>query len=457
MTFDCIVIGGGPGGYVAAIRAAQLGLKTALVEEKHLGGVCLNWGCIPTKSLLKSGEILDKIKHASIFGVNAESVTFDLSTMVQKSRDVSAKLAGGIAHLMKKNKVTVIDGRGKLSGPNTVKVGDQTFTAKNIVLAVGARPKNLPHVTRDGDRIWNAADAMTPKVLPTRLLVIGSGAIGIEFASFYNSLGVEVVVVEVQPRILPQEDSEIAALAQKAFEKKGIHFMTNSTVSTVKSESEGLHVEIQTPKALQAERFSHCILAVGIEGNVEDLGLETTKVKVERNFIDVQDYCQTHEKGIYAIGDVASPPWLAHKASHEGMMVAEHMKGLKAHSFKKADVPGCTYSSPQIASIGLSEDKAKALGLKVKVGRFSGAGNGKALTMGDEGAFYKVLFDEATGAFLGAHLLGSDVSEMIHSFALALRCEATEEEFFQTIFPHPTLSEMIHEAALNAYGRAIHM
>lgn len=458
MKFDCIVIGGGPGGYIAAIKAAQKGLNTALIEEKHLGGVCLNWGCIPTKALLKSAQIYANMKKAADFGVNAQNVTFDLNKMVERSRSVSAGLANGVKGLLKKNKVTVFEGRGKLMGTGKVSVGDKILDAKNIILATGAKAKNLPHIAADHKIIWSAADAMIPDHVPQKLLIIGSGAIGIEFASFFNALGSKVTIVEVQDQILPQEDDQIASLARKSFEKLGINILTSCTVEGVKTLENSLEATIKTPKGPITEVFDRMILAVGIIGNIDDIGLEKTKIKTDRGFIKTGDFALTDEPGLYAIGDVGSPPWLAHKASHEGILAVEHMlnvPGLKPLS--PQNIPGCTYSSPQIASIGLTQKQATDKGLKIKVGTFSGVGNGKALAVGAPDNFVKVIFDETTGELLGAHLIGEDVTEMIHSFALAKTLETTEADIMHTVFPHPTLSEMIHEAVLNSQGIAIHM
>ena len=454
MKFDCIVIGGGPGGYVAAIRGAQKGLKVALVEEKHLGGVCLNWGCIPTKALLKSAEVYAMAKKGQEFGVNFGDVTFNLDKMVERSRNIAGQLAGGVKGLLKKNKVTVFDGRGKLLGAGKVGVGDQVLEAKNIILATGARAKNLPHIQADGKIIWSAESAMVPNCLPKKLLVLGSGAIGIEFASFFNALGCDVTVVEVQPQILPQEDVEIANLARKAFEAKGIKILTSATVEAVSLKDNSLGATINKEHHI----FDRMILAVGIQGNIEDLGLESTKVKTERGFIVTKDFALTDEPGIYAIGDVASPPWLAHKASHEGILAIDHMTGdTHVKPLNPKNIPGCTYSSPQIASIGMTEKQALDANIKIKVGRFSGIGNGKALAIGSPENFVKVIFHAETGELLGAHLLGSEVTEMIHSFALCKTLETTEQEMMHTIFPHPTLSEMIHEAVLNSQNLTIHM
>lgn len=467
-TFDAVIIGAGPGGYVAAIRAAQLGLKVALVEEKHLGGVCLNWGCIPTKALLRTSELYHTISHANEFGINVDTVSFDFEKVIARSRAVSKQLAQGVQHLLKKNKVTVLNGRGQLAGKTTdglhrVDISiegqvDSTIASKNVVIATGARARTLPGLEADGDVIWTAKEAMVPKEMPKSLLVIGSGAIGIEFASFYNALGCKVTIVEVQDRILPVEDIEISEFAQKAFEKQGMTFLTSTTVEKLEVVQNKVSATIKTTEVSAQETFDNAIVAVGIVGNTEGLGLESTKVVVERNQIHINKWCQTHEQGIYAIGDVAGAPWLAHKASHEGVMVAEKIAGLEtAHPVNKKAVPGCTYSHPQIASIGLTEAKALEEGHEVKVGRFPFIGNGKAIALGETDGMMKTIFDAKTGAFLGAHLIGTEVTEMIQGFVIALTLEATEAELMQTIFPHPTLSEMMHESTLDAYDQAIHM
>ena len=467
-TFDAVIIGAGPGGYVAAIRAAQLGLKVALIEEKHLGGVCLNWGCIPTKALLRTSELYHTISHADEFGLNVGKISFDFEKVIARSRAVSKQLAQGVQHLLKKNKVTVLNGRGQLSGKtsdglHTVEVfqdgkKESIIAAKNIVIATGARARVLPGLEPDGDVIWTAKEAMAPKKMPESLLVIGSGAIGIEFASFYNALGCEVTIVEVQERILPVEDAEISKFAHKAFEKQGMTFLTSTTVEKLEVVKNRVKATIKTEKGSSEQTFDNAIVAVGILGNTENLGLESTKVVVERNQIHTNKWCQTHEQGLYAIGDVAGAPWLAHKASHEGVMVAEKIAGLAtAHPVDKKAVPGCTYSNPQIASIGLTEEKARAEGYDIKVGRFPFIGNGKAIALGETDGMMKTIFDAKTGGFLGAHLVGTEVTEMIQGFAIALTLEATEAELMQTIFPHPTLSEMMHESTLDAYDQAIHM
>ncbi len=467
-TFDAVIIGAGPGGYVAAIRAAQLGLKVALVEEKHLGGVCLNWGCIPTKALLRTSELYHTISHADEFGINVGDTSFDFEKVIARSRAVSKQLAQGVQHLLKKNKVTVINGRAQVAGKtadglHNVEVSvegkvESTIASKNIVIATGARARILPGLEADGDVIWTAKEAMVPKKMPESLLVIGSGAIGIEFASFYNALGCKVTIVEVQDRILPVEDAEISKFAHKAFEKQGMTFLISTTVEKLEIVNGKVSATIKSDKGTSEQAFDNAIVAVGIIGNTEDLGLESTKVQVERNQIHVNKWCQTHEQGIYAIGDVAGAPWLAHKASHEGVMVAEKIAGLAtAHPVNKKAVPGCTYSHPQIASIGLTEAKAIEEGHEIKVGRFPFIANGKAIALGETDGMMKTIFDAKTGAFLGAHLVGTEVTEMIQGFVIALTLEATEAELMQTIFPHPTLSEMMHESTLDAYGQAIHM
>lgn len=462
--FDVIIIGGGPAGYVSAIRCAQLNMKTALVEREHLGGVCLNWGCIPTKALLRSAEIKYHVDHGAVYGVHAKDVTVDLEAMVKRSRDISRTLSGGIQHLLKKNKVTHITGHATLKGPTTVCVTkDQKNTdyqAKNIILATGARARMLPNLP-ESEHIWTAKQAMTPIALPTSLLIIGSGAIGIEFASFYRTLGVEVTVVEMSDRILPSEDAEISHLAQKSFEKQGIHFHLSTTLEKIditKTGIKGTFTKNGKPLTLEAEKT---LLAIGIVGNTENLGLDTTKIQRDRTQIKVDDYCQTDEPNIFAIGDVVGAPWLAHKGSHEGIIVAEKIAGLSPKPLKRDNIPGCTYSLPQIASIGLTEEKAKDYAAsqddKVKIGRFPFMANGKALAMGENDGLIKLLFSQKTGELLGAHMIGAEVTELVHSLALCKAMEGTEEDIIHTIFPHPTLSEMLHEAALAAEERGIHL
>lgn len=460
--FDLIVVGAGPGGYVAAIRAAQLGLKTAIVEREHLGGVCLNWGCIPTKALLRSAEIKHLIDNAEEFGIKVGKPEVMLDKVVDRSRKVSSQLAGGIKHLMKKNKVTVFDGHGTLKGKGTlsVKLNDgktEDLKATNIIIATGARARTLPHLEADGDIVWTARHAMVPKAMPKSLVIIGSGAIGIEFASFYNTMGVDVTVIEMIDRILPQEDPEISGLAIKAFEKQGMKFKLSSTVERLEKTKTGAKVTVKTPKGTEVVEASNVILAIGIIGNTENLGLENTKAKVEKNQIHTNEWCETAEPGLYAIGDVAGAPWLAHKASHEAIICVEKIAGVKdVHPLDKSKIPGCTYSLPQVASIGMTEEKAKAAGFDIKVGRFPYVGNGKAIALGDAEGLVKTIFNAKTGELLGAHMIGAEVTELIQGFGIAKTLETTEAELMHTVFPHPTLSEMMHESVLSAYGRAIH-
>lgn len=460
--FDLIVVGAGPGGYVAAIRAAQLGLKTAIVEREHLGGVCLNWGCIPTKALLRSAEIKHLIDHAEEFGLKVGKPEVMLDKVVERSRKVSSQLAGGIKHLMKKNKVTVFDGHGSLKGKGalSVKLNDgktEDLKAKHIIIATGARARTLPHLEADGEIVWTARHAMVPKTMPKSLVIVGSGAIGIEFASFYKTMGVDVTVIEMIDRILPQEDPEISGLAIKAFEKQGMKFKLSSTVEKLEKTKAGAKVIIKTPKGTEVIEASNVILAIGIMGNTENLGLENTKAKVEKNQIHTNEWCETTESGLYAIGDVAGAPWLAHKASHEAIVCVEKIAGVKdVHPLDKSKIPGCTYSLPQVASIGMTEEKAKAAGFNIKVGRFPYVGNGKAIALGDAEGLVKTIFNAKTGELLGAHMIGAEVTELIQGFGIAKTLETTEAELMHTVFPHPTLSEMMHESVLSAYGRAIH-
>jgi len=461
--FDLIVIGGGPGGYVAAIRAAQLGLKTAVVEREHLGGICLNWGCIPTKALLRSAEVGHLLQHADAYGFSASNVTFDITKVVARSRKVATQLSAGVKHLLKKNKVIVIDGHARLNGPGKVTVAKDANTvadlaAKHIILATGARARALPGLEPDGKLVWSYKEAMVPQTMPKSLLVVGSGAIGIEFASFYRNLGAAVTVVEVLDRILPVEDAEISALARKAFEKQGMRILTGATVKKLDKSSESVTATVETQGKSEAITVDRVILAVGIVGNVENLGLEKTKVKIEKGHIVVDDFCRTDEPGVYAIGDLAGPPWLAHKASHEGVLCVEKIAGVKdVHALDVRNIPGCTYCMPQVASVGLTEQAAKDKGYSVKVGRFPFIGNGKAIALGEADGLIKTVFDAATGELLGAHMIGAEVTELINSFTLAKTMETTEAEIIRTVFPHPTLSEMLHESVLSAYGRAIHI
>jgi len=462
-SFDIVVIGGGPGGYVAAIRAAQLGLKTAVVEREHLGGICLNWGCIPTKALLRSAEVGHLLKHADAYGFSAKDVSFDLAKIVDRSRKVAGQLSGGVKHLLKKNKVTVFDGQGKLAGAGKVKVEKDgkpvaDLTAKNIILATGARARVFPGLEPDGKLIWTYKEAMVPTVMPKSLLVVGSGAIGIEFASFYHNLGAKVTVVEVMPRILPVEDAEISAFAQKSFEKQGMKIMTGANVKAFKKGADNVTATIEAGGKTEDQTFDRVILAVGIVGNVESLGLEGTKVKVEKTHIITDGYGATGEPGVYAIGDLTGAPWLAHKASHEGVICVEKIAGVKGvHPLDTKNIPGCTYCMPQVASVGLTEQAAKDKGHEVKVGRFPFIGNGKAIALGEPEGMVKTVFDAKTGELLGAHMIGAEVTELIQGYTVARTLETTEAELMHTVFPHPTLSEMMHESVLAAYGRAIHI
>ncbi len=459
--FDVIVVGGGPGGYVAAIRAAQLKLKVALVEAKHLGGICLNWGCIPTKALLRSAEIKHLLDHLPDYGFSADNIQVDLAKIVGRSRAVAKQLSGGIGHLMKKNKVTVYDGYGKLMGKGNLAVTRNgkpvaQLAAPHIILATGARPRQIPGLEIDGKQIISYFEAMVPASLPKSLLIMGSGAIGIEFASFYRALGTQVTVVEMMDRILPVEDAEISALARKAFEKQGIRILTSATVKKAEKGKDSVKVTVEAGGKEQVFEVEKVISAVGIVGNVEDIGLENTKAKVERTHIVVDGYARTAEPGLYAIGDVAGPPWLAHKASHEGVVCVEAIAGLKPHPFETGNIPGCTYAHPQVASVGLTEAKAKEAGHEVRVGRFPFIGNGKAIALGEPEGLIKTIFDAKTGELLGAHMIGAEVTEMIQGYVIARQLETTEAELMHTVFPHPTISEAMHESVLDAYGQVIH-
>ena len=461
-SFDIIVVGGGPGGYVAAIRAAQLGMKAAVVEREHLGGICLNWGCIPTKALLRSAEVYHLMKHAEEFGLSAQNVAYDAKKIVERSRKVAARLSNGVKFLLNKNKVRVFDGHGKLAGAGKLAVtkdgkGVAELAAKHIVLATGARARALPGLEPDGKLVWTYKEAMVPPALPKSLLVIGSGAIGIEFASFYRTLGAEVTVVEVLPRILPVEDEEISAFAQKAFEKQGMKIHTSASVTALKKGAGSVAATIEAGGKTSEATFERVILAIGIAGNVENIGLEGTKVKVEKTHVVVNEWLETGEPGVYAIGDLVGPPWLAHKASHEGVICVERIAGLNdVHPLDVTNVPGCTYCMPQVASVGLTETAAKAKGHQVKVGHFPFVGNGKAIALGETEGMVKTVFDAKTGELLGAHMIGAEVTELIQGYGIAKTLESTEAELIRAVFPHPTLSEMMHEAVLDAYGRAIH-
>ncbi|MDJ0613026.1 MAG: dihydrolipoyl dehydrogenase [Rhizobiaceae bacterium] len=475
--YDVLIIGSGPGGYVTAIRAAQLGLKTAIVEREHLGGICLNWGCIPTKALLRSAEIYHYMQHASDYGLKADNVSFNPAEIVKRSRGVSGQLNGGVGHLLKKNKVDVIWGEAKVTKPGEVQVskssktptepqhpapknalGEGTYKANNIIVATGARPRVIPGIEPDGDKIWTYFEAMVPKEMPKSLVIMGSGAIGIEFASFYNAMGVEVTVIELMDRVVPVEDEEISKLAQKRFEKAGMKILTGSKVTKVEKTATGIiaHVEDKSGKKekLSADKL---ISAVGVVGNIENLGLEQLGVKTDRGCIVADGYGKTNVKGIFAIGDVAGPPMLAHKAEHEGVICVEAITGKKPHVMDKAKIPGCTYSHPQIASVGMTEAQAKEAGHKVKVGRFPFLGNGKAIALGEPDGLIKTVFDEKNGQLLGAHMIGAEVTELIQGYVVAMTLETTEEDLMHTVFPHPTLSEMMHESVLEAYDRVIHM
>ncbi len=458
--FDVVVIGAGPGGYVAAIRAAQLGLKVACVEREHLGGICLNWGCIPTKALLRSAEVFHLMERAKDFGLTADNIGYDLEKVVARSRGIAKQLSGGIGHLFKKNKVTPIMGEAKLVAPGKITVktdkGVEEITAKNIIIATGARARELPGLEPDGKRVWNYKAALVPPHMPKKLLVIGSGAIGIEFASFFNTLGADTTVVEVMDRVLPVEDAEISTLAKKAFVKQGMKIMEKATVKSLDRKADKVIATIESGGKSEQMEFDTVISAVGIVGNVENLGLEDVGVKVDRTHIVTDEYCRTGVPGLYAIGDVAGAPWLAHKASHEGVMVAELIAGGHPHPIKPGSIAGCTYCNPQVASVGLTEAKAKELGHEVKVGRFPFIGNGKAIALGEPEGLIKTVFDAKTGELLGAHMVGAEVTELIQGYIVGRTLETTEAELMETVFPHPTLSEMMHEAVLDAYGRAIH-
>jgi len=465
-SFDLIVIGGGPGGYVSAIRAAQLGLKTAVVEREHLGGICLNWGCIPTKALLRSSEINHLLHNLGDYGFSANGITFDLEKVVKRSRKVATQLSGGVKHLLKKNKVTVFDGHAKLQGGGKLSVEavgsggggkSETLSAKHIIVATGARARSLPGLEPDGKLVWTYKEAMVPDIMPKSLLVVGSGAIGIEFASFYRNMGAEVTVVEVMDRILPVEDAEISAFARKSFEKQGMKIFTGAKVETLDKAKDSVTATIDAAGKKSQVTVDRVILAIGITGNTEEIGLEATKVKVDRGHIVIDEWMRTGEPGVYAIGDVAGPPWLAHKASHEGVICVEKIAGQNdVHPLDTGNIPGCTYCMPQVASVGLTEAKAKEAGHSVKVGKFPYIGNGKAIALGEPEGMIKTVFDAKTGELLGAHMIGAEVTELIQGYTVARTLETTEAELMHTVFPHPTLSEMMHESVLDAYGRAIH-
>ncbi len=458
--FDVVVVGGGPGGYTAAIRASQLGLKTAVVERENFGGICLNWGCIPTKALLRTAEVYHLMQRAKGFGLKADNVGFNLEAIVKRSRGVAGQLNGGVKHLMKKNKVTVFEGHAKLAGKGKLNVTKDSkavteLSAKHIILATGARARELPRMEADGKLIWTYRHAMVPKFLPKTLLVIGSGAIGIEFASFFQTLGSKVTVVEVLDRVVPGEDAKISAFVQKQFELQGMVIKTKAGVKALKKGKDNVSARIEQGGKTETTLFDRVIVAVGIVGNVENLGLENTKIKVEKTHVIVGPYCETGEPGVCAIGDLSGPPWLAHKAGHEAVICVEKIAGRGPHPLNTLGIPGCTYCHPQIASVGLTEQAAKDKGHKVRVGRYPFMANGKAIALGDTNGIVKTVFDEKTGELLGAHMVGPEVTEMIQGYAVAKTLETTEQELMHTVFPHPTLSEMMHEAVLDACGRAI--
>jgi len=461
-TFDLIILGSGPGGYVAAIRAAQLGLRTAIVEREKLGGICLNWGCIPTKALLRTSEIHHYLTHAAAYGLSAEKVGFDLARVVERSRKVAGQLNAGVKGLMKKNKVTVVEGEGALAGKGRLVVtkdGARTeLSARHIIVATGARAHELPFARADGERIWTYRHAMVPREMPTKLLVIGSGAIGVEFASFYSDMGAEVTIVEMLPRILPVEDEDVSAFMHKALTRQGMTIHVDAGVEKLEASGNGVTAAIKgrDGKVATAE-FSHAIVAIGIVPNTGNIGLEALGVETDRGHIVTDGYGRTNVEGIYAIGDVTGPPWLAHKASHEGVVCVEAIAGRKPHPFETWNIPGCTYSRPQVASVGLTEAKAKEAGHEVKIGRFPFIGNGKAIALGEAEGFVKSVFDARSGELLGAHMVGAEVTELIQGYAVARQLETTEAELMETVFPHPTLSEMMHESVLDAYGRVLHI
>ncbi len=480
-SYDLIVLGSGPGGYVAAIRAAQLGLKTAIVERENLGGICLNWGCIPTKALLRSAEIFHYMQHAGDYGLAATGITADIDAVVKRSRGVAKQLKQGIALLMKKNKITVHMGDGKITASPSEGLGKLTvtkdpgsgagagakaeeLTAKNIIIATGARARDLPFAPADGKRIWTNRHAMVPPEMPKKLLVIGSGAIGIEFASFYNDMGAEVTVVEMLDRVVPVEDADVSAFLEKSLTKQGMKILTGAGVESLKATATGVSATIKTKDGKSAtHEFTHCIVAIGIVPNTEEIGLEALGIKTTKGHIDANSMCQTNVPGIYAIGDVTAPPWLAHKASHEGVIAAEVIaqslgnKDVHPHAMDPLNIPGCTYCHPQVASVGLTEAKAKEAGYELKVGNFPFIGNGKAIALGEAEGFIKTIFDAKTGELLGAHMVGAEVTELIQGYTIGKTAELVEQDFMQTVFPHPTLSEMMHESVLGAYGKMLHM
>jgi len=461
IVYDMIVIGAGPGGYVAAIRGAQLGLRVAIVEREHMGGICLNWGCIPTKAMLRSSEIFHLMNRAGEFGLSADNINYDLEAVVKRSRGVASKLNVGIGHLLKKNKVDTFMGDASIASKNTVSIqtvnGSETLQGKNIILATGARARELPGLEADGDLVWTYKAALTPRRMPKKLLIIGSGAIGIEFASFYNTLGADTTVVEVMDHILPVEDEEISAFAKKSFINQGMKIIEKANVKKLDRQKEKVIAHIEIDQVLEKHEFDTVISAVGIVGNIENIGLETLKIKEERGHVLTDKFCRTNVEGVYAIGDLTAPPWLAHKASHEGVMVAELIAGKNPHSIKPESIAGCTYCYPQIASVGYTEAVAREKGYDIKVGRFPFVGNGKAIALGESEGLVKTIFDAKTGELLGAHMVGAEVTEMIHGYVVSRQLETTEQDLMNTVFPHPTLSEMMHESVLDAYDKAIHI
>jgi dihydrolipoamide dehydrogenase len=460
--YDLVVLGSGPGGYVAAIRAAQLGLKVAIVERENLGGICLNWGCIPTKALLRSAEIYHYMQHAGDYGLTAANISADIDAVVKRSRGVAKQLNQGVTHLMKKNKITVHMGDGKLLAANTLSVTKdgktEELTAKNIIIATGARARDLPFAPADGKRIWTYRHAMVPPEMPKKLLVIGSGAIGIEFASFYNDMGADVTVVEMLDRIVPVEDADVSAFLEKALTKQGMTIMTGAGVESLNPTATAVSATIKGKdgKVVTSE-FTHCIVAIGIVPNTENIGLEALGVEMDRGFLKTDTNCRTNVPGLWAIGDITAPPWLAHKASHEGVIAAETIAGGHPHAMDPLNIPGCTYCHPQVASVGLTEAKAKEAGFDVKVGNFPFMGNGKAIALGEAEGFIKTVFDARTGELLGAHMVGAEVTELIQGYTIGKTAELVEADFMHTVFPHPTLSEMMHESVLGAYGKMLHM
>jgi dihydrolipoamide dehydrogenase len=461
-SFDLLILGSGPGGYVAAIRASQLGMKVAIVERERLGGICLNWGCIPTKALLRTSEIYHYITHAEAYGLSVEKPSFDLKKVTERSRKVAGQLNAGVKSLMKKHKVEVVEGQGRLTGPTSLAVttaqGERQLAGKHLIVATGARARDLPGLAADGNRVWTYRHAMVPPAMPTDLLVIGSGAIGVEFASFYSDMGAKVTIVEMQDRILPVEDEEVSAFMAKALAKQGMTLHTGAKVSDVQPGPDGVMATITgADEKAEARRFSHVIVAIGIVPNTDGIGLEALGVRMDRGHIITDGMGRTNVPGLLAIGDVTGPPWLAHKASHEGIIAVEAIAGLNPHAMEVTNIPGCTYSRPQVASVGLTEAKAKAQGHSVKVGKFPFIGNGKAIALGEAEGFVKTVFDATTGELLGAHMVGAEVTELIQGYVIARTLESTEAELMATVFPHPTLSEMMHESVLGAYGRALHI